>query len=273
MLRTFALACCSAALLASTAAASPWSPAIFATMASGASATMESTAPIVELTKTCPQLRYLGRDATFEITVTNRGTGPALNVVVNDVITGTSDFLSADGGGTREGNNVVWRLGTLPAGESRVLKATFRCNQIGTVRNSATVTYCAESSAGCEFEVKGVPAILLECVDDPDPIEVGGSLTYTIVVTNQGTAVGTNIVIKCTLPAEQEFVSADGPSQAQVSGKQVQFAPLPSLAAKAKAAYRVTVKGTAVGDVRFAVELTSDQISTPVNETESTHIY
>ena len=30
----------------------------------------------------------------------------------------------------------------------------------------------------CDLEVKGIPAILLECVDDPDPIEINGTLTY-----------------------------------------------------------------------------------------------
>ncbi|GAF69003.1 unnamed protein product, partial [marine sediment metagenome] len=35
----------------------------------------------------------------------------------------------------------------------------------------------------------------------------------------------------------------------------------------------VVVKGIATGDVRFRTTLTSDQIRTPVTETESTNIY
>lgn len=135
------------------------------------------------------------------------------------------------------------------------------------------MSYCAEATQGCEFEVKGVPAILLECVDDPDPIEVGGNVTYTITVTNQGTAVGTNITVQCKLPPEQEFVSANGPTNGSAEGRNVTFAPLATLAPKAAAVYKVTVKGTGVGDVRFGVELRSDQIESPVMETESTHIY
>ncbi|MCG8409358.1 MAG: DUF11 domain-containing protein [Phycisphaerales bacterium] len=229
--------------------------------------------PMVELTKRCPSLRYLGRNATFEITVTNRGTGTANDVVVTDVIPAGLDFVGADNGGTRQGNNIVWRVGKLDAGQNRVLKATFLCNRIGRFKNSARVTYCAEAVASCEMEVKGIPAILLECVDDPDPIEINGTLTYTITVTNQGTAVGTNIVINCTLPAQQEYVSATGPTNARAAGKNITFAPLPTLAAKAKATYRVKVRGVGEGDVRFRVELKSDQINTPVMETESTHIY
>jgi len=229
--------------------------------------------PNVSITKSCPQLRYLGRDATFEIVVNNRGDGPALNVVVRDTVAGGVTFVNADNNASRQGNVLVWNLGTLDAGQSRTLKATMRCDQIGKVTNSATVSYCAEAEAECALEVKGIPAILLECVDDPDPVEVGGELTYTIRVLNQGTSVGTNIKVKCTLPAEEEHVSSGGAATSTVAGKVVTFAPVPTLAPKATAVFTVRVKGVAAGDSRFAVELLSDQIERPVNETESTHIY
>lgn len=239
----------------------------------GASVISAAQQPMVEITKRCPSLRYLGRRATYEITVSNRGNGPAQNVVVTDVIPSGIDFISADNNGTRQGNNIVWRVGTLKAGDSRVLKATFGCNRIGKYRNTASVTYCAEAVASCEMEVKGISAILLECVDDPDPIELNGTMTYTITVTNQGSSVGTNIAIECTLPAEEEYVSSTGPTNGQSQGKRLSFAPLPSLAPKAKAVYKVTVRGVAVGDVRFRVQMKSDQMDSPVMETESTRIY
>ena len=231
------------------------------------------TAPMVTISKRCPSLRYLGRNATFEIVVANQGNGMAHNVTVTDVISGNIQFVSADNNGSHQGNNVVWRLDTLGPGQTRTLTATYRCNQIGQITNRATVSYCAEASDECVLEVKGIPAILLECVDDPDPIEVGGTLTYTITVLNQGTAVGTNIRVNCTLPPEEELVRAEGPTAGAVSGKSIKFAPLPTLAPKARAMYKLQVKGVGVGDVRFRVELLSDQITKPVMETESSNIY
>lgn len=229
--------------------------------------------PMVEITKRCPSLRYVGREATFEITVTNRGTGPASNVVVADALPAGAQFLNADNGGQLQGNLVVWTLGSLAAGQTRTMKVNMRCNQITTLRNAARVTYCAEAVAVCETQVKGIPAILLECVDDPDPIEVGREMTYTITVTNQGSQVGTNVVIECTLPKEQEFVRAGGATNATNDGKTVRFAPLASLPAKGRASFTVTIKGIMAGDSRFAVSMKSDQIETTVNETESTNIY
>ncbi len=229
--------------------------------------------PQVELSKSCPALRYVGRDATFELSVTNRGTGPALNVVVTDNLPAGVEFLAADNNGQREGNTVVWRIGNLDPGQSRTLKLNVRCNQITTVRNAAKVAYCAEAQAACEFPVKGIPAILLECVDDPDPVEIGNQTTYTITVTNQGTETGTKIAVECILPAETEFVKAGGAAEGKADGKTIRFAPLATLAPKAKAVFTVTVKGVKEGDARFRVNLSSDQIETPVMETESTHIY
>jgi uncharacterized repeat protein (TIGR01451 family) len=244
-------------------------PAVFSLVA----ATSALAAPNVQITKSCPGLRYLGRVATFEITVSNSGDTAADNVVVTDMVPQGISFLKASDGGMRQGGNVVWQLGKLGAGESKTLKTSFQCDRIGKFNNVAKVTYCVEATATCEMEVRGIPAILLECVDDPDPIEVGGSVTYTIVVTNQGSAVGTNIAITCTLPGEEEYVSSSGPTNATVNGQQISFQPLPSLAPKARATYRVNIKGVGEGDVRFKVEMISDQIKTPVMETESTNIY
>ncbi|MGE0482162.1 MAG: hypothetical protein AB7Q17_17005 [Phycisphaerae bacterium] len=244
-----------------------------AVLESEAAAVETFAAPALTLTKKCPSLRYVGRDATFELTVTNSGTGPARDVVLTDVLPSGVEFVNADGGGTRDGNNIVWRIGALEAGASKTFNINVRCNQIVTVKNTARVTWCAEAVAECELQVKGIPAILLETVDDPDPIEVGGETTYTITVTNQGSATDTNIVITCELPDEETFVKGAGATAATAEGKKVKFAPLPSLAPKARATWTVTVKGTKAGDVRFRTELNSEQLGTPVFETESTRFY
>ena len=230
--------------------------------------------PVLVLTKKGPKNRYVGRPATFTIKVANKGDGPARNTVLTDVIPANAKFVSASGGGTAAGDKVSWNLGTLAPGASSEVTITLKVTTQGQVRNTATVTaLCAKTSDEAVVDVKGIPAILLECVDVEDPIEVGAKETYVITVTNQGSADGTNIVVACTLPPAEEFLSAQGPTKETVKGKQVTFAPLKSLAPKAKAVYRVVVKGTQTGDVRFKVSLTSDQMTSPAEETESTHIY
>jgi uncharacterized repeat protein (TIGR01451 family) len=239
-----------------------------------ATATTTVRQPVLAVAKSGPDFRYIGRPAKFEITVANEGDAAAANTVVVDAVPAGTDFVTASDGGQLADGKVTWNLGTLAAGESRIVSLTVTPTRRGTVQNTAVAkAVCAEGSASARMEVRGIPAILLEVIDLHDPIEVGGNETYEIVVVNQGSADGTNIVITCTLPAEQEYVSAAGPTQAQAAGKTVRFAPLRSLAPKAKATYRLVVKGVQAADVRFKVSMTSDQVDSPVEETESTHIY
>lgn len=230
--------------------------------------------PALAVTKTGPAMRYVGRSATYDITVKNTGTVDARNTVLTDSIPAGTTLVSAEPKGQVSGATIVWAMGTIPSGESRSAKVTLTLNEIGTVRNSAVArAHCAEASAQATTKVEGIPAILLECVDNPDPVEVGTNTTYTITVTNQGSTPDTGIKIVATVPDEEEFVSADGPTKFEAKGKTVTFAPLASLAAKARATYLVVVKGAKPGDARFKVVLTSDWLKTPVEETESTHVY
>ena len=230
--------------------------------------------PKLTLTKECPDLRYIGRPADFQITVRNNGDAPARNVVLVDNLPPGLDFLKADNAGRATRGQVSWNLGTIAPGGSRSVQVKCRASQPGEFRNTAHVKgYWAEASAECTLRVRGVPALLLEVVDVDDPIEVGEKETYEITILNQGTAPGTNLVIACDLPPEQTFVSADGPTRAAGTPGRVVFSPLPSLSPKAKATYRVVVRGSGTGDVRFKVSMTGDQLDSPVEETESTHIY
>jgi len=230
--------------------------------------------PMLNVTKTGPAKRYLGRNADYVITVTNKGDGAARDTVLVDTLPAGMQFVSASAGGSHQNGKVTWNLGTLAPGASKQVALRAKASQIGQQRNVADVTaYCASGSAQTATQVVGIPAILLEVIDLEDPIEVGANETYVIEVTNQGTATGTNIKITCTIPDEQQYVSGTGPTQPKVDGKVVKFTPLATLAPKAKATYRVVVKGTKPGDIRFKVELISDQMSSSVMETESTHQY
>ena len=230
--------------------------------------------PVLAVTKTGPQVRFVGRPLTYTITVTNTGDAVAKDTVLVDTLPANAQFVKASEGGTASAGTVTWQLGTLAPNASKTVTISLMATSIGTIRNAATATaYCAKASAQAATLVKGIPAILLECADLQDPIEVGAQETYEIVVTNQGSSVGTGIVIKCVLPPEQTFISASGPTKGTAAGQAVTFAPLNALAPKAKATYRVVTKGIKAGDTRFTVVLTSDQMTSPVQETESTHIY
>ncbi|HDZ42897.1 MAG TPA: DUF11 domain-containing protein [Phycisphaerae bacterium] len=238
------------------------------------SATTAVRKPILVVTKTGPATTRNNRPVKYEITVTNKGDAAADDTVVVDVVPAGAMFAEATEDGEFAGGKVTWQLGKLDIGETRIVSVTFKAVEIGTLHNVTTVTaVCAEASAEASTVVEGVPSVGLKCIDLADSIEVGGEVTYRITVINQGTAANTNIVIACTLPGEEAFVSAQGPTKVSAADKKVTFASLASLAPGRTATFTVVAKGIKAGDARFLVTLTSDQLQTPVQETESTRFY
>lgn len=231
--------------------------------------------PVLSIAAKCSETSFLLRDITYSWTVKNTGKVASNNTVVTANVPAGATFVSATEGGVSAPAGVTWNLGTLAPDQSRTVAMTVKPGAIGTYRADATAagTCAVAVKDGCATNVKGIPAILLEVVDLTDPIEVGQNETYVITVTNQGSAPDNNIKIVCELPPEMEFVSGSGASNATANGKTVTFAALPNLAPKAKAEFRLIVRTTAEGDIRFKTTLTSDQFKRPIEETESTNIY
>ena len=233
--------------------------------------------PSLVIDKSGPRNRIIGRNATYEITVSNKGDGRAQDTTLVDHVPSGASVVKASDGGKVSGGRVTWNLGNLAVGASKTVSLTLKMpNKKATVRNVVRATAICSKDAQAEAvtQVAGIPAILLEVKDTEDPIEIGANETYEIVVTNQGSAAATNIVIVCTIAKEMSYVSADGETTAKIAGNKVVFGALPSLPPKAKAIYHVVAKAVRTGDTRFTVTLTSDQLtSPPVEETESTHLY
>lgn len=233
--------------------------------------------PELQITKKGPGKIYIGRDITYDIAVKNVGDGNAGTTVVEDTIPANATFLNASSGGVLSAGSVAWNLGTLYPKDTRKLSITLRPNGLGSVLNRATAeAVCADAvSATATTDVLGIAAILLEVVDVHDPIEIGADETYIVTVTNQGSSHSKNIKVSCTLEDAMEYVSSSGVTGGSLSGdgKVISFAPLPSLAPKAKATWKVVVKAINEGDVRFKVSMQDDRLDRPVEETEATTFY
>lgn len=233
------------------------------------------TAPKLEIAADCSERTFIGRNFTHSYTVRNSGNGECNNTSVVVNLPAGTQFVRASTGGVQQGNAVSFNLDNVPAGAQRTVSVTMSAAQQGDFTSSASVScVCSEAATeSCTTAVRGIPALLLEVIDVEDPDEVGTTEEYIISVTNQGSAPATGIRIVAQLPAEQEYVSDTGATKASVSGRTVTFAPYGPLAPKAKAEWKVTVRCIGEGDVRFAVEMTADQLTRPVNETESTNLY
>jgi uncharacterized repeat protein (TIGR01451 family) len=227
--------------------------------------------PGVKIAKSGTKDQFIGRNATYKITVENIGDTTLNDVKVVDTAPAPTAIVSADGG-TVSGNTVVWNVGSLAPKATKSFNVVLTSKVAGNYCNSASVSTAdglRESAQACT-DWRGVGAVLLEVVDDPDPVQVGTTTVYTIRITNQGNADLHKVTCVSTFEdALQPMNSAQG----KIEGQKVTFPTVPVLAPKASVTYTITVKGLKAADTRNTTSMNCEEISRPVNEEESTTVY
>lgn len=231
--------------------------------------------PVLVITKTGAKRQYLGRSVTYDLTVRNKGDGPAQNTVIEDIVPPGVTNVEATAGAQFAGSKLVWELGTLEPNTSKSVKVSYTPTREGELMATATASaYCAEPvSDSSRTAVTGIAAARLEVIDTEDPVEVGTNTTYVIDVTNQGSAADTNVRISAVLDDKLQYVSSAGATAGSIQGKTISFSPLRTLEPKGKATWRIVVKGAIAGDARLKVTMHTDQLALPVEQTEATHVY
>jgi uncharacterized repeat protein (TIGR01451 family) len=238
---------------------------------------IEVIAPGLEVSMDGPAKRYLERQATYTVSVTNPGTAPAKDVELVTRLPKGLKFVKANNAGqyNPQTHSVVWSLEELPPAETGTVTLTALPVEPGEQRLRAE----GKAKQGLTDEqeqitvVEGLAALLFEVVDVADPIEVKGETEYEIRITNQGSKAADNVQLVAMLPPELKFVSAEGPTRYAIDGDRVVFEPLGRLSPKADTTYRVAVQGTQPGDVRMKVQLMTDDMRQPVTKEESTRVY
>jgi uncharacterized repeat protein (TIGR01451 family) len=231
-------------------------------------------APGLKIVKSTDDKKLLiNRTATYTINVQNTGDTTLTGVIVTDTAAAGTTIVEAVGGSV-SGTVATWNLGELAAGASKNLTVKVNSKQPGNFCDTASVSTTQglkDSSQACT-EWAGVTGVLVEVVDDPDPIQVGETSTYTIRVTNQSTY-GTvdELDIVANFPAEISPVTASG--KGAISGKKVTFPRVITLGPKAAVTYTIVGKAEKTGDARLNVEVKTRSRQNPITEDESTTVY
>jgi len=252
--------------------------------------------PVLHVAQTGPARCYVrGSEPVYEIKLSNTGTAATDAVTVYSVLPEGFEFVDASDGGSFSAANraVVWKVAPMApaAGKAFTLKVRATVAGEGTLRTIAQSAPEAPAAVGAggvaakpagrvleakaETAVKaeGVAAVRFEVIDLDDPVEAGKEAVYEIRVMNQGTGACTNVQLVAAVAEGTTYTGSSGPTQVKAQGQNLIFDPIATLAAKGEAVYRVKVRGTAAGDLRFRVQLTCDQVRTPVVKEESTRFF
>ena len=219
-----------------------------------------------------PEKVIAGRKLEVCLNVHNTGNIPEPKAVVtlplpeNAVVTATTD------GGSVANNSVTWEISGLAPNATKQVCATLKTVSPGTLNFNSTARSAGVPpvQSACATVVAGIPAILLEKSDHPDPVAIGTNTTYTVKVTNQGTADDANVQVVVTIAPELIPVSA---SAGTIDGQVVTLPFVPKLAPKQVVSYTIVARGVTAGDGHTVFTLTSEVLKSPLNAEESTTVY
>jgi uncharacterized repeat protein (TIGR01451 family)/CSLREA domain-containing protein len=168
----------------------------------------------------------VGDTVTFTLTVTNAGPDDATGVAVTDLLPAGYTFVGDSGSGSYDSGTGVWTVGTVNAGTSRSHVITATVNPAGPYTNAAQVTAANEidpdsapaNGVGNGEDDEATVAIspvgtadlsLSKVVDNPTP-NIGGTVVFTLTVSNAGPSAATGVTVHDVLPAGYTFVGDSG---------------------------------------------------------------
>jgi uncharacterized repeat protein (TIGR01451 family) len=160
-----------------------------------------------------------GERITYTIAVANSGNQDATNAVISDTTPANTTFvpnsitLDPPGAGTVQGENTLVDGLTIAAGQAVTVtfEVTVDAGVPGgtSIANTAGVT-CDQIStpvAGSVTSMVRYPELeVSKSATHNLPLEIGDVITYTILISNVGTGVATNVTVVDTLPPGTSYV-------------------------------------------------------------------
>ena len=209
-----------------------------------------------------PDPVIVGNNLTYLIAVTNNGPSLATNVVVTLLLPGSVNLASASssqGTYSQQGGVVTFSLGLMGIRTVATMSVVGLPTAAGTVYATATASseqpdfVQGNSSATVATHVRPPTAdVALTIAAAPNPVLIGGALTYTVSLKNNGPSAASAIIVTNALPISARIQSVATTLGTTNSVGNVILWSVPSLAMGASATATITVIPTAEGLITAA---------------------
>lgn len=159
-----------------------------------------------------------GNSVTYTVTVTNIGGGDATNIVVTNAlpITNYYSFTSCSDSCSNSADTISWNVGNLAAGTSQTFTYVMSADTtslsagITTINDDAFATGDALSSVTSNevsVSLTGNPLLDLSVTASPNNnLNPNDEVTYSISISNLGSATATSVVVVTPIPAYMSYV-------------------------------------------------------------------
>ncbi len=235
----------------------------------------------IDVEKTGATRAYALMNERFTITVRNSGDTTLEDVQVVDRLPANIQLGSVDGGTVASGpdgqpETITWNVGRLAAGASRSFNVVMTSGRPGTTINTAVASAERDLRAfdRQETEWVAVPAIQTSVTDNVDPIRVGESIVYTLLVMNQSPLEpirGASINVR--FPAEVRPVRVGtGPVSGTVRDRTVRFESV-NLEPGQQIVITIEAVGEQAGFATVIMETSTNFREAMVVDQESTTVY
>lgn len=172
---------------------------------------------------------------SYTLIVSNTGQTVATNVSLSDTVPGYTTYVPGSIGGdsgAANGNLLTWTIGSLLPGADQAITLTFAVTIDTPLTNgteivntgvvtSTEVTTPTTATVTDTVTSQSLLSLSKRSTDvNGESVQPGDVLSYTLIVTNTGDAVATNVIVRDTVPADTQYVlnSIAGGSARDASG-------------------------------------------------------
>jgi uncharacterized repeat protein (TIGR01451 family) len=151
----------------------------------------------IKLEKITPDFVYLNQEFVYRIEATNVGSAQLQNVVVTDTLAPNLKVNSTDPAAQMSAGAAKWALGTMNAGQKKVITVKAVATGPATISGCAEVTYDKPLCA----EIKVLEPKLAAAVAAPKEVGLCDDIPVEYTVTNNGNAELCDVVLNAAVPA------------------------------------------------------------------------
>ena len=236
--------------------------------------------PVLDLVIAGLKDQFANLPVKYHFTLTNKGKTKALNTQLSVRVPDQLKVVKASDPGVAVENIIVWNLGHLEPGATKLMELTLRATDKGEFCFKAT----AKADMGVMIEKEyctkfaSSSAMAVEMFGRKGAVFVGDKTSYPITIISQGSEPLTNIDVRAFIPDALRLDRANAAYdelEPAVGGKWIKFKNLPKIEGGARASYEIFVEAMKAGVTRFHIEVRADQLEAghgPVIEQEITNV-